>query len=245
VDAAGVFEGGNVKHVIGLSGGKDSTAMALRLMEVEPRDYTFIITPTGRELPPMIAHWEKLEKLLGKPLVRITNGGRTLTDLIQIQGALPNWRHRWCTRMLKIEPTIAWIMQNSPATMYVGLRADEETREGIYDERIVSDYPLRRWGWGIKDVWRYLSDKGMEIPKRTDCDCCYGQRLGEWKDLWRDNPERYEAAAAEERSTGHTYRSPGRDTWPAALDDLAKEFASGRKVRGENKAVESCRVCRL
>lgn len=219
--------------------------MALRLMEVEPRDYVYIITPTGRELPAMIAHWERLEKLAGKPLIRVTNQGRTLTDLVQIHNALPNWRQRWCTRQLKIEPTIAWIMMNSPAVQYVGLRADEETREGIYDSRIVSDYPLRRWGWGIKEVRHYLSEKGIEIPKRTDCDCCYGQRLGEWKDLWIENPERYEAAAKEERETGFTYRSPGRDTWPASLDDLAREFESGRKVRGEKSKTPACRVCSL
>lgn len=232
-------------HVVGLSGGKDSTAMALRLAEVEPRDYVYICTPTGRELPEMEAHWAILEGLLGKPLIRITNGGKTLTDFVQIYKALPNWRQRWCTRQLKIEPTIAWMMQNQPATMYVGLRADEETREGIYDDRIVSDFPLRRWGWGLKEVWSYLAERGIEIPKRTDCDCCYGQRLGEWKALWRDHPDRYEASAVEERDTGFTYRSPGRDTWPASLDDLGKEFASGRKVRGENNAPQPCRVCRI
>lgn len=234
-----------MNHVVGLSGGKDSTAMALRLAEIEPRDYIYIITPTGRELPPMIEHWQKLERMLGKPLIRITNQGRTLTDLIQIQNALPNWRQRWCTRQLKIEPTIAWIMRNSPAVMYVGFRADEELREGIYDSRIVSDYPMRRWGWSVRQVWNYLAEKEVSIPKRTDCDNCYGQRLGEWKDLWRDYPERYEQAAAEERASGHTYRSPGRDTWPASLDDLAREFATGRKVRGEDNQSAPCRVCSL
>jgi 3'-phosphoadenosine 5'-phosphosulfate sulfotransferase (PAPS reductase)/FAD synthetase len=218
--------------------------MALRLAEVEPRDYTYIITPTGDELPPMIAHWAKLESLLGKPLIRITNGGRTLNDFIQIQKMLPNFQSRWCTRQLKIEPTIAWIMRNSPAVMYVGLRADEEDREGIYDSRITSDYPLRRWGWGIKEVWNFLADRDIDIPKRTDCARCYGQRLGEWKDLWLNYPDLYEEAAAQERELGHTFRSPSRDTWPAGLDDLAKEFASGRKVRGEGK-VSPCRVCTL
>jgi 3'-phosphoadenosine 5'-phosphosulfate sulfotransferase (PAPS reductase)/FAD synthetase len=53
------------RHIVGLSGGKDSTAMALRLAEVEPRDYEFICTPTGNELPQMLAHWAKLEALLG------------------------------------------------------------------------------------------------------------------------------------------------------------------------------------
>ncbi len=44
------------RHIIALSGGKDSTAMALRLAKVEPRDYEYVITPTGDELPEMIEH---------------------------------------------------------------------------------------------------------------------------------------------------------------------------------------------
>ena len=49
-----------MKHVIGLSGGKDSTALALRLAEIEPRDYEYICNETGNELPEMQAHWAKL-----------------------------------------------------------------------------------------------------------------------------------------------------------------------------------------
>jgi len=58
-------------RIVALSGGKDSTALALRLMEVEPKPYQFCITPTGRELPEMVEHWAKLGCLLGSPLLRI------------------------------------------------------------------------------------------------------------------------------------------------------------------------------
>src|SRR5438552_9114845 len=102
-----------MKHIVGLSGGKDSTAMALRLAEVEPRDYTYICTPTGHELPEMYEHWLSLERLLGQSLIRLTN--HTLAFWIKEFGALPNWRQRWCTRLLKIEPTIAYLKANQPA----------------------------------------------------------------------------------------------------------------------------------
>lgn len=219
--------------------------MALRLADTEPRDYTYIITPTGDELPSMVKHWESLELLLMKPLIRITNNGRTLNDLVQIHNALPNHRQRWCTRQLKIEPTIAWLLKNGPAVMYVGLRADEELREGIYDSRIQSDFPLRRWGWGINEVRSYLDRKHIKIPLRTDCARCYAQRLGEWKALWRDYPSLYLEAMKQEWATGRTFRSPKRDNWPAALDELALEFHSGRKIRGEGNAIMACRVCSL
>ena len=58
-------------HVVALSGGKDSTCLAMALAEREPRDYTYVCTPTGDELPDMLTHWWKLEGILGKPILRI------------------------------------------------------------------------------------------------------------------------------------------------------------------------------
>lgn len=119
-------------NVVALSGGKDSTAMALRLRDVDPAEYTYICTPTGRELPEMEAHWRDLEQRLDAPIVRVTNG--TLDSWIREWKALPNFRMRWCTRVLKIEPMTAWLLAHQPVTHFVGLRADEETRGGIYGE---------------------------------------------------------------------------------------------------------------
>lgn len=239
-------------NVVALSGGKDSTALALRLAEVEPGDYTYLITPTGDELPEMINHWQRLEVLLGKPLTRV-HAKSDLSGLIKEFGALPSFRMRWCTRMLKIEPCLAWIKAHRGAVLCVGLRADEEARKGLYSEHVTTRFPLREWGWGINEVKEYLASRGVVIPQRTDCARCYGQRLSEWWDLWRSYPAIYADAEAQEAATGHTFRSPGRDTWPAALRDLRHEFESGRIPRGV-KLQESlpvldedvaCRVCSL
>ncbi len=235
-----------MKYVVGLSGGKDSTALALRLREVEPdTDWEYICTPTGDELPEMVEHWAKLETLLRKPITRITNRGITLNQLIQIQRAVPNFRQRWCTRILKIEPTIAWCVQNAPVLLHVGLRADEEEREGIYGEQTQSRFPFREWKWGISEVKSYLEERGVSIPSRTDCARCYHQRLGEWHNLWANHPKIYWEASAQEVWTGHTFRSPGRDTWPSDLASLAREFASGREIRGGAKQGSLCRACSL
>lgn len=238
-----------MRNVIGVSGGKDSVALALRLQEVEPdTDWEYVITPTGDELPPMIEHWANLERILGKPFIKITNGatrGLTLNSLIQIQKALPNFRQRWCTRMLKIEPTIAWCVRNAPARMHVGLRADEDEREGIYGDHVQSRCPFREWGWGLQEVLDYLKKMDITIPKRTDCARCYHQRIGEWRDLWRDYPHIYWEAAAQEEKLGHTFRSPGRDTWPSDLNSLAQEFSSGRPIRNDHTNGAMCRVCSL
>lgn len=76
-----------MRHVVGLSGGEDSTVLAFMLKEREPEtDWTYICTPTGDEGPEMVDHWIRLEEALGKPLIRITNPkAPDLDSLIDIQ----------------------------------------------------------------------------------------------------------------------------------------------------------------
>lgn len=235
-------------HVVPLSGGKDSTALALRLKEMEPRNYIYLCTPTGNELPEMFTHWARLEELLGVPITFVRTGDLTLESLIDRFNALPNGRQRWCTRMLKIEPCLAWMKDHKPCVSYIGLRADEDEREGMYGEQATYRFPLREWGWGVDDVWSYLAERGICIPRRTDCAWCYDQRIVEWKRLYEEHPELYEKAVALEERTGRTFRSPTRDTWPAKLTELRVEFVNGRAVRGEeqyDKDKERCRACSL
>lgn len=234
-------------HVVGLSGGKDSTCLALALAELEPREYEFICTPTGDELPELFVHLDDLERRLDQPIKRLGTG-ETLVQLIDRMQMLPNFRARWCTRILKIEPTIDYMKSLPPgSTLYVGLRADEEERRGIFGEDITIRFPFREWGWGLPQVQHYLRVAGVNIPRRTDCGFCFYQRIGEWRNLWRDNPDVFARGVEIEERHGHTFRSPGRDTWPVPLKELGAEFASGRKLRGEREGDDGgvCRVCTL
>ena len=248
-----------VAHVIGLSGGKDSTALALRMRELHPElPLNFLCTPTGDELPELVAHWAYLEQVLGQPLIRLTN--RTLNEWIDGWKMLPNFRARWCTRVLKIVPAQVFVQIHGNVLMYVGFRADEEGRAGIYDDSVRSVYPMRDdWGWDLTDVRRYLRDRGVKIPRRTDCARCFYQRIVDWHRLWRDHPDLYASAEKQEKAYGHTFRSPLRDTWPASLEGLRGEFERGRPVPGltpKERGQESlfpdlddedahCRVCSL
>lgn len=261
-DCAGIdlftYADQRLRHIVALSGGKDSTAMALRLAEVEPREYTYVCTPTGNELPEMVDHWERLEGILGQPIVRIQE--RTLFGLIIEQRALPNHAARWCTRILKLENFYAWCCKQGPAISYVGLRADEESRAGMTfrsEGEMHMDFPMKRWGWTISDVREYLAHRGVTIPKRTDCAVCFWQKIGEWYELWRDHPDLYEQGViAEEhisksRGRQYTFRSPQRDSWPASLRELRERFRAGevpdlslRRMKSDREKGD-CRACTL
>jgi len=208
--------------------------MALRLVDVEPKPYSFCITPTGRELPEMIDHWARLECLLGSKLIRVP--GPSLLDRIKAYKTLPNFRLRYCTREVKIEPFIAYARSMVPAVCYVGIRADEaEDREGTNwqgVEGVTQNLPLVRWGWGLAEVRNYLKKRGVVVPKRTDCDLCYHQQIGEWWRLWRDHKDRWQEIEALEQWTGHTLRSEQRDSWPAGLLELRKKFEEGYVPKG-------------
>lgn len=226
-----------MKHIVALSGGKDSTAMALRLVEAEPQQYEFCITPTKRELPVMEEHWKKLECLLGQSLTIIP--GPTLVDLIVKYKTLPNYRMRFCTRQVKIEPFIEYVSAAAPATVYVGIRADEATEREGTDwngiENVTQDLPLVRWGWGINKVKQFLAEKGVSIPERTDCDLCFFQRISEWWRLWANHKDRWAEAEALETYTGHTLRTEGKDSWPIPLSELRKKFEAGYVPKGANQ----------
>ena len=231
-----------MKEVLAISGGKDSVAMALRMNEIEPNpERVLLYTPADDELPPMRKHIAEVEKLLG----RFTRpDAPTLAETIKQNKCLPNWRMRFCTRQVKIEPCIKWIREQSePVTLLVGLRADEKKRKGLYDFEVTTRFPLREWGWDIDDVLSYLADKGIKTPRRTDCARCPFQRTTEWYWLWRDYPEVYASAEDDERwvSEHHgkqvAYRKT-TNTWPGPLKDLRIEFERGRVPRGGNEQME-------
>lgn len=251
-----------VAHIVALSGGKDSTALALALKEREPREYFYVCTPTGNELPEMFDHWKCVGELLGRRIYPLMPEG--FRQCMTRHRALPNSRMRFCTRDLKIKPYYRWVLSITPAVSYVGLRADED-RDGIthggglsilpaYDLPLWSNgltvrYPLQEWGWGVGDVLDYLNKRGVCIPERTDCALCFFQRLGEWYNLLKQHPDMYEEGVQYEKQFGHTFRSKDRDAWPASLEELRAEFERGRlpevSLRMMEKRKGMCRTCSL
>lgn len=247
-----------VLHVVALSGGHDSTIMSFLLKEREPRAYNYLCTPTGNELPEMFDFWRWLgsDNALGRPLVPIMAG--TLKSVIAAQGMLPNFRAGFCTRILKIEPYRAFLIRQAalgPVVSYVGLRADEEGRAGgAYADidGVTMRFPLREWDMGEEEVQAALAARGIKCPNRTDCALCYHQRIGEWFELWRDRPDLFAEGEELEARFGATFRTPGRDSWPSALQDMRVRFESGdaptvslNRMHRERMSAGGCRVCSL
>ena len=246
-DEAGIL------HVVPVSGGHDSTAVAFLLKEDEPRPYTYVCTPTGDELPEMFAQWRWLGEALGSRVIPVMEG-HSLLSWSRHRKAVPNRSMRHCTPGLKIEPFTRWLRQQisaGPVVIYIGLRADEETRAGaIYPglSDIEQRFPLRERGWGDPEVLAYLEQRNITVPERTDCARCYHQQIGEWWRLWHSHRALFEEAVAFEAEMGQTFRTPRlnpdgspemvtrfgmtfaacwRDSWPVRLADMGAVFAAG------------------
>ena len=253
-----------IAHIVALSGGKDSTAMALRLRETMDVDIplNYVCTPTGDELPPMLDHWARLVELLGQPIIPLNT--KSFRQMCEHEKALPNWRMRFCTKLLKIQPFKRFLVSQVPCISYVGLRADETDRDGANygsdhhggsvvlstEGAFVQEYPLRDWGWGLAEVKSYLDQCGVVIPERTDCARCFYQTLGEWWLLWKQYPEIFKDAELQEIEMGATFRSPQRDSWPADLASMRRKFESGEVPRNTKQQLDlfrqsMCRACTL
>lgn len=221
-------------------------AMALRLAEIEPRQYEYVFTPTGNELPVMEEHMQHVESLLGSPIINLSP--QTLVQIIDEQKMLPNFWARFCTRKIKIYPFEKFIREAGECTVYVGIMADESgDREGVDYEKIegiTRRFPMDEWGWTIQDVLSYLDCRGVEIPYRTDCAWCFFQTLYEWYLLWRDYPEIFRQGEEIEEKYQHTFRTPGRDTWPVRMAGLRQRFEEGHipKDRRTKRKV-MCSIC--
>lgn len=237
--------------IVGFSGGNDSTAMVLRMAELG-EDFTCLFTPVRNEPAELFAHVRLVAELIQRPIVEPPNV--SLMYLIVQNRSLPSFHSRWCTRQGKIEPTKAYLMSLPERPTYcVGFRADEEVREGLYGDFADYRYPMQEWGWNLHDVRDYLDARGVHPPKRTNCQLCYDQQLGEWWELWRDKPEEFAKGELLEAHYGHTFRSPSRDTWPASLKALRERFEQGHIPRGadyqlsllDEEKYGRCRICRL
>ena len=122
----------NVRHVLGLSGGKDSAALAIYIKDHYPEIHAkmeYFFSDTGAELTEVYEFIDKMEGYLGKEVIRIGSGKDFEYWLRKHNDYLPSARERWCTRMMKIKPFVEFI-KDTPAISYIGIRADE-FREGL------------------------------------------------------------------------------------------------------------------
>lgn len=201
------------RHVLGLSGGRDSAALAVYMRQFHPEiEMEYFFTDTGKELPEVYEFLDKLEGVLGKPIVRLNPDRDFDFWLKRYKSFLPSVRTRWCTRMLKIRPFEAWVRpmldEGAKVVSYVAIRADENFRDGYTStfDNLVVKLPFKDAGIAKAEVMEILDGSGLGLPKyyewrsRSGCTFCFFQQKIEWVRLSERHPERFKEAQAYEKT---------------------------------------------
>lgn len=200
-------------HVLGLSGGKDSAALAVFMRQHYPDlNIRYFFTDTGKELPEVYDFLGRLEGFLGRP-IEYLNPHRDFDFWLRQYGHfLPSAQTRWCTRQLKLLPFKHWVrpllQAGDTVNSYVAIRADEDHRDGMVaqHDNLVVKFPFRDHGVDRLGVLEILEASGLGLPKyyewrsRSGCTFCFFQQKVEWVRLKRTHPEAFEEAKAYEKS---------------------------------------------
>jgi len=193
------------RHICGISGGKDSSALAVYMRD-KVADMEYFFCDTGAELPETYAYLAKLEVVLGKKITRL-NSSRSFDHYFEVfRGTLPSPQMRWCTSLLKIKPLEDWIGDDE-VTSYVAIRADEKNRTGYVSTKpnITTVFPFVDDGIDHAGVIKILEDAGINLPEyyewrtRSGCYFCFFQRKAEWVGLADKHPDLFKRAVAIEQ----------------------------------------------
>ena len=229
------------RHVLGVSGGKDSAALAVFMGNRHPElDIEYFFTDTGNELPEVYDYLGQLEGVLGKEIQRL-NPDRDFEFWWREYGTfLPSPQTRWCTRMLKIRPLEAWLEDSlekgTQVKTYVAIRADED-RSGYKptNPQIEAVFPFAESGIDVKGVHRILDEAGIGLPdyykwrSRSGCTFCFYQQKIEWVRLRERHPKAFEQAMKYEK-TALDAGSPFTWSQGESLQELAQPERT-RKIK--------------
>jgi 3'-phosphoadenosine 5'-phosphosulfate sulfotransferase (PAPS reductase)/FAD synthetase len=222
------------RHVLGISGGRDSAALAVLMRQTRPDLHLeYFFTDTGKELPEVYDFLGRLEGFLGAPIQRLNPDRDFDFWLREYNNFLPSPRTRWCTRQLKLRPFERWIRPDLDAGVriysYVAIRADEVHREGLTSTHpnLSVILPLRERGIDKQGVLDLLDAAGVGLPdyyrwrSRSGCTFCFFQQKIEWVNLMEEHPDAFaEARRYEKNALEHG--SPFTWSDRESLEELAR-----------------------
>lgn len=158
-----------VRHVLGISGGKDSSALAIYLKRKYPQlDIEYYFCDTDKELKETYKLIEKLESFLGKEIIKLKaapdSPEKQFDHFMKLYGGyLPSSNARWCTQKLKLEPFEKFV-GNDLVISYVAIRGDED-REGYISRKtnIQSIFPFRKNIWSEEIINLFFDNKNLNL----------------------------------------------------------------------------------
>ena len=250
-------------HLLGISGGKDSAALAIYMNMYHPElDIEYFFTDTGKELPEVYEFLASLEGYLGKP-IRYLNPNKDFDYWLKVfNNYLPSPQTRWCTRVMKLLPFQQWIKpwldSGEDVYSYVAIRSDEEHRTGLTQQHpnLHVVLPFREDGINKQGVLDILESSGIGFPKyyewrsRSGCTFCFFQKKIEWVHLLERHPDKFEEAMKYEKIatasgspfTWSEHESLAELSRPERIAQIKKDYEKRRERELKHRKVNPLRV---
>ena len=252
----------NEYYIVSFSGGKDSTAMLLHLLELEYPISEVIFCDTYKEFEQMYKHVQKVKEVVERHGIKFTTlkneksfdywmfehepKRRKPEEFKEKYGDAKGYswadtRSRWCTKALKTQIIDRYI-KSIPANViqYVGIAADETER---LERQIASQgnrrYPLVDWGWTEADCLSYCYSLGYDWDglyehfDRVSCWCCPLKSLDELRTLRKHYPELWEELKDMDSRTWRQFRKD------YSVSDLDKRFAFEEERLADGKSIRN------
>lgn len=225
-------------HILSLSGGKDSAALALYMKNELPEIHEkieYFFCDTEHELPEVYDYLNKLEIFLDKPINRL-KPYVSFDHIYQTRNILPTAMNRWCTVELKTKTMRKMIYDKfmgskiGNVNLYIGIRGDEAHRvktSTSIDNLINEKFPFVDVGLQRQDIIDILVKSGLGLPdymkwkSRSGCYFCFYQSKIEWIGLYENHPELYRKAMGYEYKNCDKIKS-GKFGWRSdfSLEEL-------------------------
>ncbi len=227
-------------HILSLSGGKDSTALAFFIKDNMPDVFEkmeMVFCDTEHEIPETYDYLNKIEIFLGKPVTRL-KPYKSFDHIYQVYNQLPAVHNRWCTVEMKTRPFRKYVYDilkekgEAPVMLYIGIRADESNRAltaNTTDNFINERHPFIEHNICKNDVEYILEKSGIGYSdyytwrKRSGCYFCMYQSKMDWINLYENHPDLFKKAMSYEFKNGDGLKK-GRFGWNCdmSLKDMIK-----------------------
>lgn len=264
------------EELVGLvcfSGGKDSTAMLLRLLELDDPSMPvnrIVFADTGFEFPELLEYMNKVMEYINTKYpeknleLEMVGSPRSWDDWFYgtMQRGANKGKQRgaplraypcYWAREAKVQP-LQKVAQEADIA-YIGIAADEAHRVGKKDDprNAKNRYPLVEWGWSEDDCIKYLDSLEMVNElyvhfDRLGCFHCIKQPLDSWWNLWRGYPDFWEIAKHWDkesvRVSNHGLRSMKPGEDGYLLEELEERFKQGYRPDPIKKGKFDCKSCK-
>lgn len=242
--------------IVSFSGGKDSTALLLRLLELDEQIDEVIFCDTYKEFPAMYKHIERIKEVVAAHGIKFTElkadkdfdyymfehePKRRTDKYAGFKGySWASSRTRWCTQLLKVSIIDKYIKSLGDVVQYVGIAADETKRlERKITETGNRCYPLVEWGWTEEDCLNYCYALGYDWDglykdfKRVSCWCCPLKSLEELRVLFKKYPDLWEQLKEMDKNTWRQFRPD------YSVEELDKRFEFEEQRLEQGKSIKN------